>query len=59
MMFLCPKCLKLITRNPDPMVEKIVGGWALAYEARRALDLGFVADKNFDDIIAAHLAENP
>jgi nucleoside-diphosphate-sugar epimerase len=53
-----PAALKLITRNPDPMVEKIVGGWALAYEARRALDLGFVADKNFDDIIAAHLAEN-
>lgn len=54
-----PAALKLITRNPDPMVEKIVGGWALAYEARRALDLGFVADKSFDDIIAAHLAENP
>ena len=54
-----PAALTLITRNPDPMVEKIVGGWALAYEATRALALGFTADRNFDDIIAAHLAENP
>ncbi len=54
-----PVALNLITRNPDPAVEKIVLGWALAYEAKRALALGFVADANFDDIIAAHLAENP
>lgn len=54
-----PAALKLITRNPDPLVEKIVGGWAMAYEARRARDLGFVADASFDEIIAAHLADNP
>jgi len=52
-----PAALKLITRNPDPMVEKIVAGWALAYQAKRATELGFVADRNFDDIIAAHIAE--
>ncbi|MEO8242716.1 MAG: D-erythronate dehydrogenase [bacterium] len=52
-----PAALKLITRNPDPMVEKIVGGWALEFTAARARDLGFQADRNFDDIIAAHLAE--
>ena len=54
-----PAALNLITRNPDPAVEKIVLGWALAYKATRALDLGFVADRSFDDIIAAHLAETP
>ena len=54
-----PDALKLITRNPDPVVEKIVLGWALGYEAKRALALGFVADRSFDEIIAAHLADNP
>ena len=54
-----PAALKLITRNPDPAVEKIVGGWALEFTATRALNLGFQADRSFDDIIAAHLAENP
>ena len=53
-----PAALRLITRNPDPLVEKIVGGWALAFTGRRALDLGFVADRSFDDIIAAHLADS-
>ena len=52
-----PAALKLITRNPDPMVEKIVLGWALDFTATRALSLGFVADRDFDAIIAAHLAE--
>ena len=54
-----PAALKLITRNPDPAVEKIVAGWAFEFTATRALNLGFLADRNFDDIIAAHLAENP
>ncbi|MBC7477135.1 MAG: SDR family oxidoreductase [Pseudorhodobacter sp.] len=54
-----PAALKLITLNPDPAVEKIVGGWALEFTATRALNLGFQADNSFDDIIAAHLAENP
>ena len=54
-----PAALKLITRNPDPAVAKIVGGWALEFTATRALALGFQADRSFDAIIAAHLAENP
>ncbi|MBC7735938.1 MAG: NAD-dependent epimerase, partial [Candidatus Saccharibacteria bacterium] len=54
-----PAALKLITRLSDPAVEKIVGGWALEFTATRALNLGFQADSSFDDIIAAHLAENP
>ncbi len=52
-----PAALKLITRNPDPTVEKIVMGWALGYDATRARKLGFVADRDFDEIIAAHLAD--
>ena len=52
-----PAALKLITHNPDPLVAKIVEGWAFACAATRAKNLGFTADAGFDDIIAAHLAE--
>ena len=54
-----PAALSLITRNPDPAVEKIVLGWALDFTATRALALGFTPDRDFDAIIAAHLAESP
>ncbi|MEO6298437.1 MAG: D-erythronate dehydrogenase [Paracoccaceae bacterium] len=54
-----PAALSLITRNPDPAVAKIVEGWALEFTATRARNLGFVAETNFDQIIAAHLADNP
>jgi len=52
-----PQALRLITRNPDPLVEKIVGGWALGFTAKRARDLGFVAETSFDQIIQAHLQD--
>ena len=54
-----PAALKLITRNPDPAVAKIVEGWALEFTASRARNLGFVAETSFDQIIEAHLADGP
>ncbi len=54
-----PAALTLITRNPDPAVAKIVEGWALEFAATRARNLGFEADISFDQIIEAHLADNP
>jgi nucleoside-diphosphate-sugar epimerase len=50
--------LELITRNPDPVVEKIVGGWAMDFDAARAKTLGFSADTSFDAIIQAHLEDS-
>lgn len=47
----------LIRREPDPMIQRIVDGWATRLDARRALDLGFTADASFDAIIAAHVAD--
>ena len=47
--------LDLITRIPDPAVAKIVGGWAMDFDAARAAALGFTADTSFDAIIRAHL----
>ena len=47
--------LDLITRNPDPVVAKIVSGWAMDFDAARATALGFTAETSFDAIIRAHL----
>ncbi len=47
----------LIRREPNPTIEKIVAGWPSAFSARRALDLGFVADASFEAIIQTHIED--
>ena len=47
----------LIERRPDEAIVKIVSGWPERFEARRAGDLGFVAETSFDEIIRAHIAD--
>jgi nucleoside-diphosphate-sugar epimerase len=44
-----------IRREHDPLVARIVAGWPQRIEARRARDLGFVAETSFEDIIRAHI----
>jgi D-erythronate 2-dehydrogenase len=51
------KAARLIRREPDPAIAKIVAGWPRAFDARRALALGFRADASFDEIIRRHIAE--
>jgi D-erythronate 2-dehydrogenase len=51
------KAVKLIRREPDAVIAKIVAGWPRTFAARRALALGFRADASFDDIIRAHLED--
>jgi len=46
-----------IRRAPDPLVERIVSGWAERLDAKRALALGFRAETSFDDIIRAHIED--
>ncbi len=46
-----------IRRAPDPLVERIVSGWAERLEANRARALGFKAEDSFDDIIRAHIED--
>ena len=46
---------RLIRREPDETIMRIVDGWAPDVEARRARELGFSAEVRFDDIIRAHL----
>ena len=49
--------LDFITRNPDPAVAAIVGGWAMGFDAARATALGFRAETSFDEIIRVHLED--
>ncbi|PTM97165.1 D-erythronate dehydrogenase [Mycoplana dimorpha] len=49
------KAVKLIRREPDPAIRRIVSGWATDFDARRALALGFSAEKSFDEIIRIHI----
>jgi nucleoside-diphosphate-sugar epimerase len=51
------KAVKLIRRQPDPVIMKIVEGWPRNFDPKRALALGFRADPSFDDIIRYHLED--
>jgi nucleoside-diphosphate-sugar epimerase len=49
--------VKLIRREPDPTIMRIVDGWARDLDASRARALGFEAETNFDEIIRAHIED--
>jgi nucleoside-diphosphate-sugar epimerase len=34
-----------------------VAGWATRFDASRAEELGFTADKSFEDIVRAHIED--
>jgi nucleoside-diphosphate-sugar epimerase len=46
-----------IQRVRDTLIERIVAGWPHRFEAKRALALGFVPDKSFDEIVAHHVED--
>jgi nucleoside-diphosphate-sugar epimerase len=49
--------VKLIRRQPDPLIERIVSGWPQNFDAGRAAALGFRADPSFEEIIRIHLQD--
>ena len=51
------KAAKLIRREPDPTIMRIVEGWPRNFDAQRAAALGFRADSSFEDIIRAHIED--
>ena len=51
------KAAKLIRRQPDATIMKIVEGWPRNFDTRRALALGFRADSSFEEIIRIHLED--
>ena len=46
--------VRLIRREPDESVMRIVAGWPSSFDTRRATALGFRADADFDEIIQVH-----
>jgi nucleoside-diphosphate-sugar epimerase len=51
------RAVKLIRREPDPTILRIVEGWPRNFDAKRAAALGFQADSSFEDIIRAHIED--
>ena len=45
----------LIEHKPDATISEIVANWPRNFEANRAEELGFVAEKTFEEIIQAHI----
>jgi nucleoside-diphosphate-sugar epimerase len=44
-----------VKREPDAAIIKIVSGWPTRFDAKRAIGLGFTVEKDFDEIIRAHV----
>lgn len=57
------KTARLIRREPDATIMRIVEGWPRNFDSRRAIALGFRADSSFEEIIRIHtedeLQKNP
>jgi len=51
------ECVKLIKREPDPNIQRIVDGWPRRLDASRAEALGFRAETSFEEIIKAHVED--
>ena len=43
--------------QPDAAIQKIVSGWPMRFEARRARAMGFTADANMQEIIRAFIED--
>ena len=51
------KAARLIRREPDATINRIVEGWPQNFDAQRALSLGFRADRSFEEIIRIHIED--
>ena len=49
------EAVRLIRREPDETVMRIIASWPRSFDARRASALGFTAEASFDEIIHAHI----
>jgi nucleoside-diphosphate-sugar epimerase len=51
------RAVRLIRREPDESIMRIVETWAPALDASRARRLGFTAETSFDEIIRVHIED--
>lgn len=50
--------VRLIRRQSDEAIVRIVAGWAGRFDANRAQALGFVAESSFDEIVRVYLEDD-
>ncbi|MBW8637029.1 SDR family oxidoreductase [Hoeflea sp. WL0058] len=50
--------VRLIKREPDDLVMRLVSGWPRDFDPQRALAMGFAADKSFEDIIRIYIEDD-
>jgi D-erythronate 2-dehydrogenase len=46
-----------IRRAPDPLIARIVASWPRRFDPRRAIALGFTAERSFDEIIRVYIED--
>jgi nucleoside-diphosphate-sugar epimerase len=51
------KAVRLIRREPDATIARIVEGWPRNFDTRRAQALGFRAEQSFEEIVRAHIED--
>ncbi len=51
------KAVALIREEPDETIWAIVKNWPTRFEAKRARELGFIAEESFEEIIRAHIED--
>jgi len=51
------EAVRLIRREPDEAVQRIVVSWPRAFDAARARDLGFRAEESFEEIVRVHIED--
>jgi nucleoside-diphosphate-sugar epimerase len=47
----------LIRHEPDERIVRIIDGWPRAFDATRARELGFRAERDFDEIVRVHIED--
>lgn len=52
------EAVALIREEPDAAIEAIISTWPKAFDAQRALALGFVPDKSMQDLVAVYLEDH-
>lgn len=49
---------RLIISKPDPVIKEIVDNWPQSFDAKQAMQLGFKAEKTFDELIHVYLEDD-
>ena len=52
-----PEAKRLFYERYEPVIRRIVSGWATDFDARCASALGFKAETTFDEIIRIHIED--